>query len=402
MIKLFSIKWFKLLPAKINSLFNLFIFFFTESKKIKKAEILFFFPFYHIGGAEKVHIDIVNCFKNNNTYIFFQGKSSSDSNKKKFIQNSHYYEVFELLNRSRFTKKIFLESLSKMINNSIHVNTLFSSNSSFFYTLIPNINSNIKKIDLIHAFSYPDSGLEIFSIPYVSYLTERIVINNRTYSDFKKLYHKNNLDIYLDRIKIIQNGISLKKIEMPIKEYEKIKICYVGRWSKEKRPELFLKIARRILQENSNFEFYFVGTDDVIHREKINDNGVINIGEVKNTKDLEELYKKFHFILITSYREGFPIVLMEAMSFGVVPICTNIGGISEHIVDSDNGFLIDNNQKEEEIISNFIRVIQSIIITLDYPILSKNVYNYAQENFSIQKFQSSYKERLLGPGLKIN
>lgn len=401
-MKLMSIKWFKFLPAKINSFIKFFIFYFTESKKIKNAEIIFFFPFYHTGGAEKVHIDIVNCFNKNNTYIFFLGKSSSDNNKKKFIKNSNYYEVFEFLNRSRFTKKIFLDSLSKMINSSIYINTLFSSNSSFFYTLIPNINNDIKKIDLIHAFSYPDSGLEIFSMPYVSYLTERIVINNRTYSDFKKLYHKNNLNIYLDRIKIIQNGISLKKIEMPIKEDEKIKICYVGRWSKEKRPKLFLKIAKRILQENSNFEFYFVGTDDEIHQEKINDNGVINIGEVKKTKDLEELYKKFHFILVTSYREGFPMVLMEAMSFGVVPICTNVGGISEHIFDSENGFLIDNNQKEDEIVSNFIRVIQSISIILDYPMLSKNVYNYAQENFCIQKFKSSYREHLLARRYKIS
>ena len=395
MIKLFSIKWFKFLPVKTISAIKLVLFFFTETKKIRESEVVFFFPFYHTGGAEKVHSDIVNCFTNNNTYIFFEGKSNSNNNKNNFIQNSSYYEVFDFLNRNRFIRKIFLIHLSKVINKSKNIITLFASNCSFFYLLLPNINDNINKIDLTHAFSYPDKGGEVSSLPFVSYLTNRIVINKRTSLDFKKLYNKNNLDSYFKRIMIIQNGVSIKNNNLPLKENEITKICFVGRWSKEKRPELFLEISRRIVKEDSTFKFYFIGTDDKKNQKKIKKNKVINLGEIKNSKDLEKLYKEYHFILITSYREGFPMVLMEAMNFGVVPICSNVGGISEHIIDMENGFLINNDIDEEIIISDFIDVIKSRKTKMNYYKLSKKTFLYAKENFGIEKFEDSYRKLFL-------
>lgn len=374
---------------------KLFFFLVKELKKIRNAEIVFFFPFYHTGGAEKVHVDIVNCFKEKNTYIFFEGESFSDSNKKEFIKDSDYFEVFDFLNRNKYIRKIFLLYLSKTINKSKSIITLFACNSLFFYKLIPCIRKNINKIDLTHAFSYPDVGGEITSLPYVSHLTKRIVINKKTYLDFKELYHKNDLDYYLDRIKIIPNGISINENSFKLKETKKIKICFVGRWSKEKRPELFLKIANRQKQQDSKFEFYFIGTDNENNQRKIKENNVINIGEIKSSKDLERLYKDFHLILITSYREGFPLVLMEAMRLGVVPICTNVGGINEHIINGENGFLIKNNLNEETIIKDFLEVINSVELNTNYCKLSLKAYNYAKENFNFQKFENSYRNEVL-------
>ena len=42
---------------------------------------------------------------------------------------------------------------------------------------------------------------------------------------------------------------------------------------------------------------------------------------------------------LTSNYEGLPISLLEAISCGVVPICTNVGGISDVIEDGVTGFL---------------------------------------------------------------
>ncbi|MCC6289109.1 MAG: glycosyltransferase [Chitinophagaceae bacterium] len=59
----------------------------------------------------------------------------------------------------------------------------------------------------------------------------------------------------------------------------------------------------------------------------------------------EELYKFYstvyiHWFLNVSKYEGVPVSIMEAFSFGIPCIATNVGATSE-IVNADNGYLID-------------------------------------------------------------
>jgi glycosyltransferase involved in cell wall biosynthesis len=57
--------------------------------------------------------------------------------------------------------------------------------------------------------------------------------------------------------------------------------------------------------------------------------------------DLEGIWRHCHGLLMTSFMEGMPIVLLNAMSCGRVPIVTDIGGHSEVIEDGVSGFLAD-------------------------------------------------------------
>ena len=52
-------------------------------------------------------------------------------------------------------------------------------------------------------------------------------------------------------------------------------------------------------------------------------------------------------VLLTSYSEGAPIVLCEAISYGVPVIATDVGGVSE-IVTSETGALLSSNPTPEE------------------------------------------------------
>ena len=58
----------------------------------------------------------------------------------------------------------------------------------------------------------------------------------------------------------------------------------------------------------------------------------------------------------TSSSEGLPVSIMEAMSFGIPVIATNVGGTSE-IVDNDNGFILNKDVSSEEIGEILIRLI---------------------------------------------
>jgi len=57
------------------------------------------------------------------------------------------------------------------------------------------------------------------------------------------------------------------------------------------------------------------------------------------------LLRKSKFLVIASKSEGLPAVLLEAMMNGCIPICTNVGDISDVYLHKD--FLIKYNQKED-------------------------------------------------------
>ena len=65
-----------------------------------------------------------------------------------------------------------------------------------------------------------------------------------------------------------------------------------------------------------------------------------------------------------SESEGIPVSIMEAMSFGIPAIATNVGGTNE-IVNQKNGYLIDSESTSEEIsnyINNFLYIIKNVNI----------------------------------------
>lgn len=70
-------------------------------------------------------------------------------------------------------------------------------------------------------------------------------------------------------------------------------------------------------------------------------------GRVEN-KVVLEFYKEnvVHLFINLSDSEGIPVSIMEAMSFGIPCIATNVGGTSEIVENEVNGYLIGNEDNE--------------------------------------------------------
>lgn len=54
----------------------------------------------------------------------------------------------------------------------------------------------------------------------------------------------------------------------------------------------------------------------------------------------EELLKEADLFVLPSYNEGLPLSILEAMSFGIPVISTDVGSVDEAVVDGVNGYLI--------------------------------------------------------------
>ena len=70
-------------------------------------------------------------------------------------------------------------------------------------------------------------------------------------------------------------------------------------------------------------------------------NGARNLSFEGNRKNVEDYYRKAKIYCMTSTYEGWPMVIMEAMAFGCVPIAyESFEAVAEMITDGEDGLLV--------------------------------------------------------------
>lgn len=84
------------------------------------------------------------------------------------------------------------------------------------------------------------------------------------------------------------------------------------------------------------------------------------MGRVTNREMLDYYaQERPHFLINTSESEGIPVSMMEAMSYGIPVIGTDVGGVKEIIADHRNGYLLNADADSKTIaavISKFYRL----------------------------------------------
>ena len=61
-------------------------------------------------------------------------------------------------------------------------------------------------------------------------------------------------------------------------------------------------------------------------------------GWISDDKKIEDIYRKSIIYTLPSYNEGMPMSILEAMSYGLPVISTNVGSIPS-VVEKENGFI---------------------------------------------------------------
>ena len=122
-----------------------------------------------------------------------------------------------------------------------------------------------------------------------------------------------------------------------------LKLLFVGSIDKRKGILDLLDVMKEVSEEKVTLDICGQVNDESIRHEyesKVNEltNRVIEHGYVKG-KEKKEIFEKCDILVLPSYGEGMPIVIMEAMATGNAIISTRVGSIPE-IVQSENGFLI--------------------------------------------------------------
>ncbi len=191
---------------------------------------------------------------------------------------------------------------------------------------------------------------------------------------FGKSSPKNFSDYFI--IVSCSNIIPIKRIELIIESLsiiDKFKIKWIhfgdGPLMKSIQQEAYIRLNNK---DNITFRF---------------------TGEIPNKKIIE-FYKDNHVDLFinTSLSEGIPVSIMEAMSFGIPVIATDVGGTHE-IVNQENGYLLPSDPSPQIIaqtIKNYF-----LLPPEEKQLKQKMAYETWNNKFNAEKNYKDFIERLL-------
>lgn len=145
-----------------------------------------------------------------------------------------------------------------------------------------------------------------------------------------------------DRIRTMYNGIDPADFPMAQAEPDEPTIVFVGRIDPLKDLRTLIRAFALVREELPTarlrmFGPVSAGCDDYYHGclRLIEDLGLTGTavfeGKVPRTA---EAYQAGHLVALTSVSEGFPFTVVESMSVGRPPVCTDVGGVSEAVGDA--------------------------------------------------------------------
>ena len=208
------------------------------------------------------------------------------------------------------------------------------------------------------------------------------------------------------KLQVIYNGIDLEEIKNTVPKTRKelnipedaFVVGMVGRLSKQKAPEVFVKAAKLIKQKIPNAYFLMVGDGELrdqieamIHKFNL-DSSFLITGWVNNPT----AYMKVMDVgCLLSRWEGFGLVLPEYMACEVPIIATDVDAIPNIIKKGKNGLLVAENDYKavaEDVREIYVNKVLKISIISNASSLTRQRYNAERvEEENIETYYSVLK-----------
>ena len=358
-------------------------------KHISPSGFYFFFPIADMGGGERVHLAILENLNCKNSLLIIENRSANAWLHKFKQFGTVYFSDFYLSynHLHRLLQTIFWGVIIGSINKQKNAR-VFLANVWTYNWLIDNVHKDVWIADIIHAV-IADDPLKYLKIDAVPRISKRFLISNHLKTLITKLYEEHHLSQYNQRLHVIENNIELPNEEFLNEKIYKHKIIYLGRIAHEKRLYLIAQIAAKLKLQFTACEIVFIGPTSECIQQEYRSN--IEFTGKLTQEDIQHHFKDASVIILTSIFEGFPLAIMEAMAHGVIPVCTNVGALPNHIKDGYNGFLISS-INEQHIVDDGVKLISEIWVNQNLMNqLGSNAHTYAVQHF----YNKNYKENII-------
>lgn len=347
------------------------------------------------GGAEKFTVDLSNeLSKSHEVYLCVILSEENENNSFFKSQIGNKVNYINLSCSKGINLKTFITIFKLVIK--IKPDVVHSHLNTILYLYLPALifKNKIKFIHTLHniasktiGFRWQKNANRIF---YKLHFIDAVAISEQNENSFKEYYRHNN-------ITLIRNGVSNpvksdefksvkdELLKLKIKPSDKIFI-HIASFSQAKNHNLLIDVFNRLIEENTGLILLIIGgnfnTEEANILKAKSNSGIYFLGTRSNISDY--LLNSDVFVL-SSLWEGLPISLLEALSCGVIPVCTPAGGIPNVIKDESIGYVSDD-FTEEGLYGAVVKCLNKIE-TFD----RINLKKYYNLNFSMVKCAKEYE-----------
>lgn len=297
------------------------------------------------GGIERVVINLANalCTRHKITIIVENGSRdniafSINANIEFIFLNDIWkkYHLKHFLNKLSYNR--FINSLLSKENKNIVI-----ENGTKFFPFIKKKNTKYFRLEHFNLEIYFKKYLNKLPLffPRVSLFDQWILLSAKELQTAQKISKK---------ISVIHNFLPILPSQNT--DYAKKRIISIGRFSPtdQKGYIRLIELYSLIAKKCPDWELVLIGDGE--NKFKIEDlikqKGLSEFIKTKpSTSNIEQEYLNASIYVMTSHFEGFPMVLLEAMGFGLPCIAYDVlSGPSDIIKDNQSGFLIPNNNQQ--------------------------------------------------------
>lgn len=284
-----------------------------------------------LGGAQSVVVNLANSLSTNNKVIVVAGGGDGRMwNLLAPIVKKEYIPTLQRelsLLKEYQTIRAFIKLYKKYKPDIIH---LHSSKAGILGRLV------FPKSKIV----YTVHGFDSIRIAYRRFLPLERILQRKSHAIVGvSEYDKRNLlnEGITYHVETVYNGIQKPTSlgEDPfahLSHFRKIVLC-IARLSPQKNVEIFLDVAAMLPE----YAFVWIGNQNE-YCDKHSKN-VFFMGSLTNAGAYNEYIDLF---MLPSNYEGLPMTIIEAMSFGKPVVASDVGGVSEIVVNNENGYTVEN------------------------------------------------------------
>lgn len=344
------------------------------------------------GGAERFVANISNqlCDEGHDVIVCTMNDNPDINFNKQFLDPRIKYHSFQIKGKNFLwiIKRVY-QFIQLCKPDIIHCHL-----ATIQYLLPIYLEKKSKVFHTIHSMPKYASGgggwhKILFKVLYKTGCVIPITIAAECHNSYKNFYGLNNDFLIENGVPSIKSTANIDSIKKEVESYKQSKrtpvFIHVARFHPSKNQRMLIEVFNELTNLDVDYTLLVLGRGfNEGDGKKIKESASQNIHFLGEKSNVGDYLLCSDFFCLTSIYEGLPISLIEAMSVGLTPISTAVGGTIDVIQNGITGYLCKEITKES--------YIETVLYAIENKLDSESIIKYFEQNFSMVKCTYRYLE----------
>ena len=360
--------------------------------------VLMVFPFLAVGGAERVHLDVVRGLRDRIRFVIAAIEPHDDrlgSTAEAFRALTPYVYTAPDSLHPLLTTSFFEHLIQRFAPRTLYV----ANGSGWIYDALWQLRLNHPRLRIANqVYDFAAGWIERLDAPLMSVIDAHISCNRRISAaltargarEGTALTIHNAVDLALfDPAAVDADRRTALKARFGLPADRRV-VAFIGRMHQQKRPMDVVELARQ-LRGDTTLAFLMVGDGPLAAtvRAQVEASGLDNVVVRAFHQPSSECYAVADVLILPSEYEGMPMVIIEALAMGVPVVATDVGTTREVLERTGGGRVVER-------VGEVAALRQAVTATLAAPLDPAALRAAVAREFGMATMLDEYAQALLG------